>query len=109
MNHSETLRFMKRTLSLASRGAGTTHPNPMVGALVVSGGRIVGEGWHKKPGESHAEAMALKEAGPAARGGFCMSTWNPVTTQAARLHAPELLLMPVSVKFSLHARIRIPL
>ena len=77
MNQSETLRFMKRTLSLASRGAGTTHPNPMVGALVVSGGRIVGEGWHKKPGESHAEAMALKEAGPAARGGVLYVNLEP--------------------------------
>ncbi|UCF89651.1 MAG: riboflavin biosynthesis protein RibD, partial [bacterium] len=51
-------RFMRRALVLAGRGEGTTHPNPMVGAVVVAGGKTVGEGWHQKPGEPHAEAIA---------------------------------------------------
>ncbi|MCK5352072.1 bifunctional diaminohydroxyphosphoribosylaminopyrimidine deaminase/5-amino-6-(5-phosphoribosylamino)uracil reductase RibD, partial [bacterium] len=59
------------------RGAGTTHPNPMVGAVIVTDGRIVGEGWHRKPGESHAEALALQEAGSAARGGALFVNLEP--------------------------------
>jgi len=68
VNQSEVLRFMKRALTLAARGAGTTHPNPMVGAVIVIDGRIVGEGWHRRSGEPHAETLALQEAGSAARG-----------------------------------------
>lgn len=77
MNQSEILRFMKRTLTLAARGAGTTHPNPMVGAVVVADGRIAGEGWHRRPGEPHAEALALEEAGSAARGGALFVNLEP--------------------------------
>ena len=77
MNRSEVLRFMKRTLTLAARGVGTTHPNPMVGAVVVTDGRIVGEGWHRRPGEPHAEVLALKEAGSAARGGALFVNLEP--------------------------------
>ena len=77
MNPANALKLMKRTLILASRGMGTTHPNPMVGAVVVADGRIVGEGWHRRPGEPHAEAMALEEAGPAARGGALFVNLEP--------------------------------
>jgi len=59
---------MARALSLAARGIGTTHPNPRVGAVLVRGGRIVGEGWHRAPGGPHAEAIALGRAGDRARG-----------------------------------------
>ncbi len=68
---------MRRVLSLAARGRGTTHPNPMVGAVVVKNGRIVGEGWHRKPGEAHAETLALMEAGSAARGGILFVNLEP--------------------------------
>lgn len=68
---------MKRSLVLAARGAGTTHPNPMVGAVVVAGGKVVGEGWHRRPGERHAEALALERAGPAARGGTLFVNLEP--------------------------------
>ncbi len=61
-------RFMARALRLAARGRGTTHPNPMVGAVVVKSGQVVGEGWHSRPGEKHAEDAALAAAGPAAAG-----------------------------------------
>jgi diaminohydroxyphosphoribosylaminopyrimidine deaminase/5-amino-6-(5-phosphoribosylamino)uracil reductase len=52
-------RFMRHCLALARRGWGTTHPNPMVGAVIVEDGRIVAEGWHARAGEGHAEVMAL--------------------------------------------------
>ena len=54
--------FMYRALELAERGLGHTRPNPAVGAVIVKGGRIVGEGWHKKAGGDHAEVAAIKSA-----------------------------------------------
>ena len=51
--------FMQRALELAALGHGTVSPNPLVGSLVVHEGKIIGEGWHKKPGESHAEVNAV--------------------------------------------------
>jgi len=60
--------FMKRALDLAKKGRGTTSPNPMVGAVIVKDGEIVGEGYHRKAGEPHAEVMALAQAGERARG-----------------------------------------
>lgn len=60
--------FMRRALELAVRGAGDTNPNPMVGCVVVKGGRVVGEGWHHRAGLAHAERVALEDAGEAARG-----------------------------------------
>ena len=51
---------MRRALALARRGK--TSPNPMVGAVVVRDGRIVGEGYHRRAGEPHAEVIAIKEA-----------------------------------------------
>ncbi len=59
---------MQRALELARRGTGQVAPNPLVGAVVVQAGRIVGEGWHARFGHDHAEVMALREAGEAARG-----------------------------------------
>ena len=53
---------MRRALELARRGCGHTRPNPPVGAVVVKGGKIVGEGWHKKAGGDHAEVAAIKDA-----------------------------------------------
>ena len=52
--------FMARALQLAERGLYTTTPNPRVGCVIVKAGRIIGEGWHEKAGEAHAEAMALR-------------------------------------------------
>ncbi len=60
--------FMKRALALARRGRGKTSPNPMVGAVVVKVGRVVGEGWHRRAGFAHAETVALDRAGEKARG-----------------------------------------
>ena len=60
--------YMHRALELARKGAGRTSPNPMVGAVVVKNGRVVGEGFHKKAGSPHAEILALKKAGKKAKG-----------------------------------------
>jgi diaminohydroxyphosphoribosylaminopyrimidine deaminase / 5-amino-6-(5-phosphoribosylamino)uracil reductase len=55
-------RYIRLALGLARRGYGTTSPNPMVGALLVKGDRIIGRGWHRRAGESHAEIEALRDA-----------------------------------------------
>jgi len=68
---------LERALELAERGRGTTRPNPMVGAVVVRDGEVVGEGWHERPGEPHAEAMALEAAGERARGATLYVTLEP--------------------------------
>src|SRR5438105_2489416 len=57
------MEWLERALELAERGRGTTHPNPVVGAVVVRDGEVVGEGWHERAGEPHAEALALDAAG----------------------------------------------
>ena len=53
---------MERAVKLAARGLGHTRPNPAVGAVIVKGGKIIGEGWHKKAGGDHAEVAAIKNA-----------------------------------------------
>jgi len=61
-------RYMQKALSLAQKGLGTTWPNPMVGAVLVKSGRLLGEGWHRQYGGPHAEVFALRKAGSAAKG-----------------------------------------
>ncbi|MDQ6981433.1 MAG: bifunctional diaminohydroxyphosphoribosylaminopyrimidine deaminase/5-amino-6-(5-phosphoribosylamino)uracil reductase RibD [Mariprofundus sp.] len=73
--HHET--FMHRAIALARKGIGTTHPNPRVGAVVVNHGEVVGEGWHVRPGEAHAEVIALQQAGEKARHGELYVTLEP--------------------------------
>ena len=51
---------MNRCLQLAKNGLGTTYPNPLVGSVIVHEGKIIGEGWHRKSGEPHAEALAIQ-------------------------------------------------
>jgi diaminohydroxyphosphoribosylaminopyrimidine deaminase/5-amino-6-(5-phosphoribosylamino)uracil reductase len=70
-------QWMNRALELAERGRGHVEPNPLVGAVVVRDGKIVGEGWHQRFGEAHAEVLALKEAGEAARGATLYVTLEP--------------------------------
>lgn len=73
----EHLKFMKQALEIARRGEGLTGPNPMVGALIVKEGEVVGEGYHQKAGEDHAEVIALKQAGEKARGASLYVTLEP--------------------------------
>ena len=68
---------MRRALDLARRGWGQTAPNPMVGAVVVRDGTIVGDGFHARYGEDHAEVVALRAAGERARGGTLYVTLEP--------------------------------
>jgi len=71
---------MLQAIKLAARAIGTTMPNPPVGALVVSKGAIVGEGYHKRAGGPHAEVFALKSAGSRARGAILYVTLEPCST-----------------------------
>jgi len=69
--------FMEEAFELAERGRGRTHPNPLVGAVLVRGTEVVGRGWHLGPGEPHAEAMALSEAADRAAGATLYCTLEP--------------------------------
>jgi diaminohydroxyphosphoribosylaminopyrimidine deaminase/5-amino-6-(5-phosphoribosylamino)uracil reductase len=69
--------WLERALELAERGRGTTHPNPVVGAVVVARGEAVGEGWHERAGGPHAEVVALGAAGERARGSTLYVTLEP--------------------------------
>ena len=62
------LHFLDLTLELAAKGEGQVRPNPLVGAIVVKDGMVVGRGFHRYEGVKHAEVLALEEAGPRARG-----------------------------------------
>jgi diaminohydroxyphosphoribosylaminopyrimidine deaminase / 5-amino-6-(5-phosphoribosylamino)uracil reductase len=69
--------MLDRALELAERGRGTTHPNPVVGAVIVRDGEIVGEGWHERKGGPHAEFVALEAAGERAKGATLFVTLEP--------------------------------
>ena len=76
-NMIENERFMKRALSLSERARGQTSPNPLVGAVLVRDGRIVGEGYHRRAGAPHAEVVALDRAGDLAEGAVLYVTLEP--------------------------------
>ncbi len=79
-NRSTGDPHLTRALSLASRGVGVAHPNPVVGAVIVKNGRIVGEGFHVYDKRDHAEIVALKKAGAKARGATLYVTLEPCCT-----------------------------
>jgi diaminohydroxyphosphoribosylaminopyrimidine deaminase / 5-amino-6-(5-phosphoribosylamino)uracil reductase len=72
---------LERSLELAERGRGRTHPNPVVGAVLVRDGAAVGEGWHERPGDPHAEVNAIAAAGERARGATLYVTMEPCSHQ----------------------------
>ena len=69
--------YMARAIELARKGLYTTHPNPRVGCVIVRDGQVVGEGWHVRAGEPHAEVYALRAAGELARGATAYVTLEP--------------------------------
>ncbi len=70
-------RYLRQALKLAARGRYSTSPNPMVGAVVVRDGEVVGRGWHRRAGAPHAEVEALRQAGDLARGATLYVTLEP--------------------------------
>src|SRR4051794_4392711 len=72
---------MTRALDLAQRGRGHVEPNPLVGAVIVQNGTNVGEGWHQRYGQAHAEINALAAAGNKARGATLYCTLEPCCHQ----------------------------
>jgi diaminohydroxyphosphoribosylaminopyrimidine deaminase/5-amino-6-(5-phosphoribosylamino)uracil reductase len=77
------MTHLERALELAERGRGATHPNPVVGAVVVRDGEIVGEGWHERAGGPHAEVNALTAAGERARGAALYVTLEPCASRGS--------------------------
>jgi diaminohydroxyphosphoribosylaminopyrimidine deaminase/5-amino-6-(5-phosphoribosylamino)uracil reductase len=83
---------MTRAIELAWRGWGRVQPNPLVGAVVVRDGAIVGEGWHAEYGGPHAEAAALAHAGEASRGSSMVVTLEPCAHQGKQPPCTEALI-----------------
>ncbi|MDH4152566.1 MAG: bifunctional diaminohydroxyphosphoribosylaminopyrimidine deaminase/5-amino-6-(5-phosphoribosylamino)uracil reductase RibD [Nitrospira sp.] len=97
-DRTQDLHYMTLALRLAAKGRGTTSPNPMVGAVVVKQGRIVGQGFHLRPGTPHAEILALRRAGTAVRGATLYVTLEPCCHLKKRTPpcVPEVLRSGVS-------------
>ena len=83
---------MARALDLAWRGWGRVQPNPLVGAVVLQNGELVGEGWHPEFGEQHAEAVALASAGTRARGATMVVTLEPCAHQGKQPPCTEAII-----------------
>ncbi|MDD3155521.1 MAG: bifunctional diaminohydroxyphosphoribosylaminopyrimidine deaminase/5-amino-6-(5-phosphoribosylamino)uracil reductase RibD [Victivallaceae bacterium] len=88
-------KMMREALDLAGKGMGNTHPNPMVGALVVRDGRIIGRGWHHRAGEAHAEVNAVRDAhsrGGEVRGSTVYVTLEPCSSFGRTPPCTDLLI-----------------
>ena len=83
---------LERALELAERGRGTTYPNPIVGAVVVRDGAVVGEGWHERKGGPHAEVVALEAAGDRARDATLYVTMEPCAHHGSTPPCAEAVL-----------------
>ena len=92
----EDRRAMSRAFAPAQRGLYSTDPNPRVGCVLLRDGQIVGEGWHERAGEAHAEVRALAAAGAAARGATAYVTLEPCNHQG-RTGPCSLALMEAGV------------
>ncbi|MEI6781038.1 MAG: bifunctional diaminohydroxyphosphoribosylaminopyrimidine deaminase/5-amino-6-(5-phosphoribosylamino)uracil reductase RibD [Verrucomicrobiota bacterium] len=87
--------YMRLALGLARRGYGSTSPNPMVGAVLVKGGRIIGRGWHRRAGEPHAEIEAIRDAkdgGHQVKGATLYVTLEPCCTHGRTPPCTEALV-----------------
>ena len=97
MSAAEDARWMAAALALAERGRGRTAPNPNVGCIVVAGTRVAGRGWTQPGGRPHAEAVALGEAGAAARGATAYVTLEPCAHRGGRGPACSDLLIEAGI------------
>jgi diaminohydroxyphosphoribosylaminopyrimidine deaminase/5-amino-6-(5-phosphoribosylamino)uracil reductase len=88
----DDLRFMRMALKLAERGRGRTSPNPMVGAVVVHGGKVIARGYHQRAGLDHAEVAALRTIGMRAEGATLYSTLEPCCHQGRTGPCTEAIL-----------------
>src|SRR5712671_7374242 len=87
--------YMRLALRLARRGYGATSPNPMVGAVLVKGGKIIGRGWHRRAGGPHAEIEALRDAqkhGHSPRGATLYVTLEPCCTHGRTPPCTEAII-----------------
>jgi diaminohydroxyphosphoribosylaminopyrimidine deaminase / 5-amino-6-(5-phosphoribosylamino)uracil reductase len=91
-SNEEDRQFMKAALRLAAKGRGRVSPNPMVGCVIVRGGRIVGRGWHRACGDSHAEVEALRDAGARSRGATLYVTLEPCAHEGRTPPCTEAIL-----------------
>jgi len=91
-------KYMRMALHLAEKARGRTNPNPMVGAVVVKGGKVISRGYHRKAGELHAEAIALKKAGKAAKGATLYVTLEPCSHTDKRTPPCTPLVLQSGVK-----------
>jgi diaminohydroxyphosphoribosylaminopyrimidine deaminase/5-amino-6-(5-phosphoribosylamino)uracil reductase len=90
---SDDSRFMSRALELARRGLYSADPNPRVGCVLVREGTVVGEGWHARAGEAHAEVNAIRAAGEAARGATAYVSLEPCCHHGRTGPCTEALVM----------------
>ncbi len=74
---ADDAEFMRRAIDLATRGRGSVEPNPMVGCVIVREGQVIGEGYHRKFGQPHAEANALEACGEKAQGATAYASLEP--------------------------------
>jgi diaminohydroxyphosphoribosylaminopyrimidine deaminase/5-amino-6-(5-phosphoribosylamino)uracil reductase len=85
--------IMQRAISLSHRGRFTAPPNPWVGCVIVKNGVVIGEGWHERPGEAHAEVIALQQAGDAAKGADLYCTLEPCSHTGKTKPCAEALIV----------------
>src|SRR5689334_6409055 len=97
MSVTTPTQFMSLALQLAERGQFTASPNPMVGCVIVQGNEIIGQGYHQRAGEPHAEIFSLQEAGDKARGAVVYVNLEPCCHQG-RTPPCTLALIKAGVK-----------
>jgi diaminohydroxyphosphoribosylaminopyrimidine deaminase/5-amino-6-(5-phosphoribosylamino)uracil reductase len=85
-------KFMRRALALARKGEGNVSPNPLVGAVIVRDGRIIGEGWHRRCGENHAEINAIRDTTESVAGATFYVTLEPCSHHGRTPPCTEALI-----------------
>lgn len=92
MIRQEDIEYMRRAMELAERGVGFTNPNPMVGAVIVKEGKVIGEGWHERFGDWHAERNALRNCSVSAKGATMYVTLEPCCHQGKTPPCTEAII-----------------